>query len=120
MSRCQEFFFARAPKPIPHTSLFCIKTLTYLVRNSRQEGDLAELSAAGHFLKGSSATLGLTKVKDSCEKIQHYGQHKDETGTIDEPDPKKCLNLIQKTLDAVKIDYAEVEKVLRRYYHEHL
>lgn len=84
----------------------------------RQKGDLAGLSADGHFLKGSSATLGLTKVKDSCEKIQHYGQHKDETGTIDEPDSTKCLDRIRKTLDGVKVEYAEVEKVLKRFYHE--
>ncbi|MCJ1463970.1 hypothetical protein MMC07_002580 [Pseudocyphellaria aurata] len=85
-----------------------------------QKGDLAALSAEGHFLKGSSATLGLNKVKDSCEKIQHFGQHKDETGTVEEPDNALCLSRIQKTLDAVKIEYAEVEKVLRRFYHEHV
>jgi osomolarity two-component system phosphorelay intermediate protein YPD1 len=67
-------------------------------------------------LKGSSATLGLTKVKDSCEKIQHYGQQKDEAGTEDEPDKEKCLSLIKDTLVAVKEEYAEVEKVLRKFY----
>ena len=79
---------------------------------------MAQLSAEGHFLKGSSATLGLTKVKDSCEKIQHYGAHKDETGTVDEPDDAKCLSRISKTLDAVKTEYAEVEKALRRFYND--
>lgn len=79
-------------------------------------GDLAELSSLGHFLKGSSATLGLTKVKDSCEKIQHYGQKKDEAGTADEPDEKKCLERIEETLVAVKEEYAEVEKVLKKFY----
>ena len=80
---------------------------------------MAQLSAEGHFLKGSSATLGLTKVKDSCEKIQHYGSHKDETGTIDEPDDAKCLSRIKKTLATVKTEYAEVEKALRRFYNDH-
>merc|ERR1712000_228939 len=41
-----------------------------------EDEDLEQLSALGHFLKGSSATLGLTKVKDSCEKIQHFGARK--------------------------------------------
>jgi len=81
-----------------------------------KEGDLAQLSSLGHFLKGSSATLGLTKVKDSCEKIQHYGQKKDEEGTIDEPDEAKCLERIKETLVAVKEEYAEVEKVLKKFY----
>lgn len=67
-------------------------------------------------MKGSSATLGLTKVKDSCEKIQHYGQKKDDAGTTDEPDEEKCLTRIKEMLVAVKEDYAEVEKVLKRFY----
>lgn len=81
-----------------------------------KEGDLATLSSLGHFLKGSSATLGLTKVKDSCEKIQHYGQKKDEAGTTDEPDEEKCLARIKETLESVKEEYEEVEKVLKKFY----
>ena len=78
--------------------------------------DLEELSSLGHFLKGSSATLGLVKIKDYCEKIQHYGQKKDEEGTADEPDEAKCLERIKGTLVAVKEEYAEVEKVLKKFY----
>lgn len=85
------------------------------VLNSK-DGDLNQLSSLGHFLKGSSATLGLTKVKDSCERIQHYGQMKDEAGTTDVPDKAKCLALIKDTLVAVKEEYAEVEKVLKKFY----
>ncbi|CAL3972821.1 hypothetical protein PZA11_004166 [Diplocarpon coronariae] len=81
-----------------------------------EEKDLAQLSSLGHFLKGSSATLGLTKVKDSCEKIQHYGQKKDEEGTTDEPDEQKCLERIKKTLVTVKEEYEEIEKVLKKFY----
>jgi len=80
------------------------------------EGDLPELSSLGHFLKGSSATLGLTKVKDSCEKIQHYGQQKDEHGTADEDDKELCLQRIKDTLVTVKVEYAEVEAVLKEFY----
>lgn len=43
----------------------------------------------------------------------------DETGTTDEPDDAKCLSHIQTELDAVKVEYAEVEKVLRRFFMEH-
>ncbi|KAG9241252.1 hpt domain-containing protein [Calycina marina] len=84
--------------------------------NALKEKDLAELSSLGHFLKGSSATLGLTKVKDSCEKIQHYGQKRDEAGTAEMPDEDECLKKIEETLVSVKEEYAEVEKVLRRFY----
>ncbi|KAI4088469.1 MAG: hypothetical protein LQ344_006050 [Seirophora lacunosa] len=80
--------------------------------------DLDTLSSLGHFLKGSSATLGLTKVKDSCEKIQHYGAHKDETGNTAVPDSGICLDRIKTTMVALKRDYSEAESILRRFYHD--
>ena len=79
---------------------------------------MSDLSSLGHFLKGSSATLGLNKVKEACEKIQHYGAGKDETGTVDEPDEKTSLKKIEKTLGDVKKDYKEVEAFLRKFYDE--
>lgn len=78
--------------------------------------DLSQLSSLGHFLKGSSATLGLTKVKDSCEKIQHFGVKKDEDGTHDIPDEGACLEKIKKTLDVMKEDYRQAEKYLLKFY----
>lgn len=83
-----------------------------------EEKDLAELSALGHFLKGSSATLGLTKVRDSCEKIQHFGAHKDETGTREEPNAEVCLSKCKATIAQAKEEFKEVEKALRRFYHD--
>ncbi|OQE22168.1 hypothetical protein PENFLA_c013G04204 [Penicillium flavigenum] len=88
------------------------------IQKEIDDKNLAELSALGHFLKGSSATLGLVKVKEGCEKIQNFGAHKDETGLIDEPDTETCLKAIKKTLDEVKVEYRKVEKLLRRYYGE--
>jgi osomolarity two-component system phosphorelay intermediate protein YPD1 len=82
----------------------------------KQEEDyLKTLSELGHFLKGSSATLGLTKVKDSCEKIQHYGSLKDETGTKDitEEESRKKLKTI---IEQAKREFAEVKDVLKEFY----
>lgn len=95
---------------IPHASLH---TNPY---SHSEKKELDVLSSLGHFLKGSSATLGLTKVKDSCEKIQHYGQKKDEAGTTDVTDEEECLRKVKETLAAVREEYAEVEKVLRKFY----
>ncbi|KAL4891061.1 signal transduction histidine kinase [Aspergillus ambiguus] len=86
------------------------------MENALDKKNLGELSSLGHFLKGSSATLGLTKVKEACEKIQHFGAQKDETGTTDEPDDSVSLKNIEKTLGQAKEDYREVEKFLRKYY----
>jgi osomolarity two-component system phosphorelay intermediate protein YPD1 len=84
---------------------------------NRKEERLNELSQLGHFLKGSSATLGLTKVKDACEKIQHYGVLKDETGSASQS-KEKSLGDIKTTLKDVKTDYAEVAEILRRFFGE--
>lgn len=83
-----------------------------------QSKDLHNLSQQGHFLKGSSATLGLTKVKDSCEKLQNFGAKKDETGTRDEPDTEKCLENCRKAIKEAKEQFSTAEVVLRRFYHD--
>lgn len=71
-------------------------------------------------MKGSSATLGLTTIKDGCEKIQHFGAGKDETGTTDEPDEAVSLKNIDDTLKEVITEYAKVEKFLRRFFGEEI
>jgi osomolarity two-component system, phosphorelay intermediate protein YPD1 len=62
--------------------------------------------------------LGLTKVKDSCEKIQHFGAKKDETGSRDEPDDAKTLDKLKTTITQTKKDFHAIEQVLRRFYHD--
>lgn len=73
------------------------------------------MSSLGHFLKGSSATLGLVRVRDGCEKIQRYGKKENVDGSA-EPDVELCLTRIADALAAVKADYADVEQTLRNYY----
>ncbi|KAI9155374.1 putative histidine phosphotransferase HPT1p [Paramyrothecium foliicola] len=77
--------------------------------------DLEKLSSLGHFLKGSSATLGLVKVRDGCEKIQRFGKNENVDGSP-EPDSALCLERIEEALKVVKTDYKDVEKTLKRYY----
>ncbi|KAL8726843.1 MAG: hypothetical protein Q9166_006459 [cf. Caloplaca sp. 2 TL-2023] len=96
----------------------CDEHTRLIFGENRESKDIGQLSSLGHFLKGSSATLGLTKVKDACEKIQHFGAYKDETGTNDVPDKELCLERIKKTMIPLKRDYAEAEAILRRYYHD--
>ncbi|UQC74481.1 hpt domain-containing protein [Colletotrichum lupini] len=79
------------------------------------EKDLEKLSSLGHFLKGSSATLGLVKVRDSCEKIQRYGKKENEDGTP-ETDEKLCLERIEKTLKDLKTEYEDAEKLLKKFF----
>jgi len=72
----------------------------------RREKDLHRLSELGHFLKGSSAALGLCKVQASCESMQHLG-----SGTTG-----NALAEIGTLLPKVKKEYAQAEKWLQRYF----
>lgn len=80
--------------------------------------DLAQLSSLGHFLKGSSATLGLNKVRNSCEKIQNLGAGKDEKGNEELTDEDESLKQIGTSIDEARTEFSEVEKVLRKFYGE--
>lgn len=83
-----------------------------------QAKDLATLSSLGHFLKGSSAALGVSKVQDSCEKIQHYGQLRDEDADVD-LSAKDALGKIERLLGQVKKEYSASEKWLKKWYDDH-
>lgn len=83
----------------------------------REEKDLDELSKLGHFLKGSSAAIGLTKVKASCEKMQHFGNMKDESGS-NEITKDEALTKISNLLEKVKGEYKEAETYLKNFYTE--
>ncbi|RGP76040.1 osomolarity two-component phosphorelay intermediate ypd1 [Fusarium longipes] len=82
---------------------------------NREDEDLEKLSSLGHFLKGSSATLGLVKIRDGCEAIQRYGKNENLDGS-ELKDDEKCLKLIRECFAVVKTDYKEVEKLLKQYY----
>lgn len=84
---------------------------------NRENEELETLSSLGHFLKGSSATLGLIKIRDGCEAIQRYGKNENLDGSS-LPDDEKCLKLIGDYFKAVKEDYATVEALLRQYYEQ--
>lgn len=84
----------------------------------REDRDLAKLSQLGHFLKGSSSTLGMNKVRDSCEKIQHFGARKDATGTENQHDDDKSLSSIRETIPQAKSEFEEAESLLKRFYHD--
>ena len=77
---------------------------------------MKDLSSLGHFLKGSSATLGLTKVRDGCEKIQHYGARKNDAGDDALEDDSTFLAKIKDLLPIVRRDYEDAEKRLRAFY----
>ncbi|KAJ9475707.1 Phosphorelay intermediate protein YPD1 [Pseudozyma hubeiensis] len=79
--------------------------------------NLTDLSTLGHFLKGSSAAVGVIKVRDSCECMQHYGKCHGEDGVSDLTE-EEALEKLTVTLRDVKVQYREAAKALRAFYDE--
>jgi len=83
----------------------------YLLDTSKSDQEQLEfLSGRGHFLKGSSAALGLLKVRDSCETLQNLGKCKD--GSKDIP-PKRALELCRELLPKLKLEQVEATAWLK-------
>jgi len=77
--------------------------------------NLPELSNLGHFLKGSSATLGFNKIRDSCQLIQQYGNGRSVDGN-QSVDRDTCIKKIGDALNKVKLDTAELEELMRKFF----
>ncbi|KAF9208916.1 hypothetical protein BGZ49_007122 [Haplosporangium sp. Z 27] len=77
--------------------------------------EFPELTRLGHFLKGSSAALGLIKIRESCEKLQHYGNRKDAEGAETITDGEAEI-LIRALLDQMRQEYDEAKSCLESFY----
>lgn len=66
-----------------------------------QNGDVDKIMRLGHFLKGSSASLGLIKVQNTCEEIQHID--------VAEETPEELL-------ERVRNEYAEAQQWLTLFF----
>ncbi|KAJ3097821.1 hypothetical protein HDU97_004518 [Phlyctochytrium planicorne] len=82
---------------------------------SLASGDLLNLSRLGHYLKGSASSLGLSRVRASCERIQHYGNMKDETGQHEIPKPD-AFRLISEQLPRLRHEHGQAEAYLRKFF----
>ncbi|KAJ1649254.1 Phosphorelay intermediate protein [Dispira simplex] len=77
--------------------------------------DLEALSRLGHFLKGSSASVGLLKVPITCGHIQNYGQLKDEKGEQNLT-PDQALTLVTDAMYQLKREYAEADRFFKEFF----
>lgn len=53
------------------------------LHKEHEAGDLGAISKLGHFLKGSSASLGVARVRETCEQLQHVGNLRSLDGKTD-------------------------------------
>ncbi|KAJ3283625.1 hypothetical protein HDU79_008885 [Rhizoclosmatium sp. JEL0117] len=90
-------------------------TLTEL-QESLEKKDLESLGRLGHFLKGSSAALGLKKLRATCENIQNYGRKVDEGGKPLSLSNEDLLKKLDELVKGSKVEYAEAKKWLVSMY----
>ncbi|KAL4259653.1 CoA-transferase III family protein [Pleurotus pulmonarius] len=79
--------------------------------------DLHELSRLGHYLKGSSAAIGIKKVQASCEMIQHCG---DDALGESKLVQAEALQKIAEMVSQAKKDNEKAEAWLHVYYKDEM
>ncbi|KAJ2001574.1 Phosphorelay intermediate protein [Coemansia thaxteri] len=77
--------------------------------------DLSKLSSLGHFLKGSSATIGVKKVQECCKHIQYLGKLQGPSGE-GSVDQEQALRQIEEELKIGKREYQKAEEFLSFFY----
>jgi len=81
----------------------------------RASSDLPTLSNLGHFLKGSSSSLGIIKVRQICEQIQHIGNLKEGNGT-GEISPADAMGRLPVLIDGAKRAFIEVINIFKTIF----
>jgi len=76
--------------------------------------DLPTLSSKGHFLKGSSAVLGVVDVREACERIQNFGARWDLDGK--QLSAEEALSRVEESLRVAKMAFAQAEQYFRAFY----
>ena len=82
---------------------------------SESPANLSEAGKLGHFLKGSSAAIGVIRVRDSCEKIQHWGALKDPI-TAAPVAAEEAEKLITSHLKEARAGFSEAKQLLKRVH----
>ena len=95
----------------------CLSVFNPADTSLRAKPDLPQLSSLGHFLKGSSAALGIIRVQASCEKMQHYGNMRDEEAG-EALSPEEALKRITELLSGCKRDYQVAKRWLEKLYED--
>lgn len=87
------------------------------MKQNREAKDLDRLSKLGHFLKGSSSSVGLASVSKLCALMQNYGSEKDDSG-INSISKDLALKKLSKLLPDLKIEQGRAKKWLETFYKE--
>ncbi|KAJ3389371.1 hypothetical protein HDU84_008820 [Entophlyctis sp. JEL0112] len=83
---------------------------------SLEQKDMASLGRLGHFMKGSSAAVGLKKLRATCEQIQNYGRKVDDKGNPLPLSTEHCLEKLQQLVSEAKRQFSEGEAWFKNFY----
>jgi osomolarity two-component system phosphorelay intermediate protein YPD1 len=78
---------------------------------------LDRLSKLGHFLKGSSSSVGLAAVSKLCSLMQNYGSEKDDSG-LNQISKEVAYNKLEILLPQLKAEQGRAKKWLEAFYKE--
>ena len=93
-----------------------IAILTRFCESLSKKKDLHNLSSLGHFLKGSSAALGVARVQATCEQIQNFGKLIDEGQAQPTLTEEQALKKLEPLLTRVRKEFTEAETWLTKWY----
>ncbi|AMD19434.1 HBR533Wp [Eremothecium sinecaudum] len=79
---------------------------------------LDKLSSLGHFLKGSSASLGLQRMAWACERIQNYKKRANLPS--DSSSDASITAMIREGLSMAQTEFQCARKELSKYYNAEL
>ncbi|KAH7190180.1 signal transduction histidine kinase [Fusarium oxysporum] len=85
------------------------------IGHSLEERNLEKTFGSGPFLKGSAAALGIYKVRDACEKIQHWAAGRDESES-EHIEREESLKKIRDILPTLKVDYKAAKDWLIKFF----
>ncbi|KAJ6444931.1 hpt domain-containing protein [Purpureocillium lavendulum] len=87
------------------------------MRSALDIQDFARLSSLAHYIKGSSATVGLFKIHDGCERIERFSKQRDGgVGALQQQDPQQSSSQIRDVLAALQEHNKRAEGALRRHF----
>ncbi|KAJ3238055.1 hypothetical protein HDU77_011559 [Chytriomyces hyalinus] len=86
------------------------------IQHALRNNDIESLGRLGHFQKGSSAALGLRKVQNTCEQIQHLGRRIDKDGNALRLSDAEILEHLDRLVRQLFVVNREAENWLREFF----
>ncbi|UNI16787.1 Phosphorelay intermediate protein [Purpureocillium takamizusanense] len=89
------------------------------MRSALDVQDYDRLSSLAHYIKGSSATVGLFKIHDGCERIERFSKQRVGGGAVTSPQDaqqQQSTRQIRDVLAALQEHNKRAEGAFRRHF----